>query len=412
MSQQGRQLLQMVKIVFVVLLMVGLSAALLSSLSSAKKRVIESKLREATEWRESSYYSAQQSAVPVDTAAGVSKSNESRPSMPVAHIKSFKATIDITPRKSVATDRAESIYETTFTAEITAINPDKSPAVRLELPLPPEIISLSDLELKINGDESQALQPEQNRLIWQGPMDNIQPSRIKVTYTAVGKGLYRLEPPPGKIIDELDITLRAHHTDVRMMDLSLQPAEPDRTEDGVTYHWAYKKLMYGRPIAMDVLGIAPVDRLGALSWLGPVGVLAFGTLLALLILAYRPNELDTWMLLLLVGAFAGGLPLMYFAQEFMPLTQAVLASAAVVLAIVAVRAATRFGAKVGLGGVLLLAIAVLAVVLTATIYEGYRSVLLTIGALFALTVAMILLPKAQQAFPKPEAICPPAPPVP
>jgi len=38
----------------------------------------------------------------------------------------------------------------------------------------------------------------------------------------------------------------------------------------------YKRLLFGGPIALDVLGVAPIDRLGELTWLGPASVVVFG----------------------------------------------------------------------------------------------------------------------------------------
>src|SRR5438552_19207445 len=85
------------------------------------------------------------------------------------------------------------------------------------------------------------------------------------------------------------------------------------------YTWDYKHLLFGRPIALDVLGIAPIDRLGELTWLGPGSVVIFGLLVGLIARAFRIQNIDRWMLLLIIGAFTGAYPLMYFAQEFISL---------------------------------------------------------------------------------------------
>ena len=69
------------------------------------------------------------------------------------------------------------------------------------------------------------------------------------------------------------------------------------------------------------------------------------------------------MLLLTVGTFAGAYPLMYFAQEYIPLGAAVLASAGLALAIIGVRAVTLMGVRLALVGVVLPAAAILAVTL-------------------------------------------------
>src|SRR5207248_8458738 len=106
------------------------------------------------------------------------------------------------------------------------------------------------------------------------------------------------------------------------------------------YTWDYKRLLFGRPIALDVLGIAPLDRLGELTWLGPASVVVFGLILGLIAHAFRIQNFDRWMLLLILGTFTGAYPLMYFAQEFTPLKAAIFISSAIVLLVVAIRSIT------------------------------------------------------------------------
>ncbi len=67
-----------------------------------------------------------------------------------------------------------------------------------------------------------------------------------------------------------------------MLELSLQPNSLEQSSDSTTYTWEYKRLVQARPIAIDVLGIAALDRLGELTWLGPLSVLVFGILIALI----------------------------------------------------------------------------------------------------------------------------------
>ena len=66
-----------------------------------------------------------------------------------------------------------------------------------------------------------------------------------------------------------------------MLELSLQPTKYVRGNGQTIYTWDYKNLLLGRPIALDVLGIAPIDRLGELTWLGPASVVIFGLRLLL-----------------------------------------------------------------------------------------------------------------------------------
>ncbi len=95
---------------------------------------------------------------------------------------------------------------------------------------------------------------------------------MTIAYSAVGKGLYNLQTPPCGILDTFHIDLTAVGSDVRMLELSLQPTKYVRGAGQTVYTWDYKRLLFGRPIALDVLGIAPIDRLGELTWLGPASV--------------------------------------------------------------------------------------------------------------------------------------------
>src|SRR5262249_27584470 len=142
------------------------------------------------------------------------------------------------------------------------------------------------------------------KLVWRGNLTaNATP--LSVTYTAVGKGLYELSVPPGGILDQFQISLAANGSDVRLLELSLQPTSLARSTGTTTYTWDYKRLLFGQPIRLDVLGIAPIDRLGELTWLGPLSVVVFGLLVGLIIQAAQVARFDRWMLLLTLGAFAG-----------------------------------------------------------------------------------------------------------
>ena len=95
----------------------------------------------------------------------------------------------------------------------------------------------------------------------------------------------------------------------------LQPNSLEQSSDSTTYTWEYKRLVQARPIAIDVLGIAALDRLGELTWLGPLSVLVFGVLISLIVLAHDPEKLNVWLVILVTGCFAAAYPLMYFLQD-------------------------------------------------------------------------------------------------
>jgi hypothetical protein len=144
---------------------------------------------------------------------------------------------------------------------------------------------------------------------------------------------------------------------------------------------------------LDVLGIAPIDRLGEVSWLGPLSLVVFGLVLGLFAYAYRITQFDRWTLLLVLGTYAGAYPLMYFAQEFISLRWAIAASCGVVLVIIAVRSMIAMGVRLALAGVVLPAILIFAVTLAAALRTNLQGILLTAETIAFFVFAMAVMPK-------------------
>jgi hypothetical protein len=260
------------------------------------------------------------------------------------------------------------------------------------LPLPPQIISLASLEVTVNSQPSSSVEIRGDKLVWFGSLP-AEATPMTIGYSAVGKGLYNLQMPPSGILETFHIDLTAVGSDVRMLELSLQPSKLVRSAGQTVYTWDYKNILFGRPIALDVLGIAPIDRLGELAWLGPLSVVVFGLLLGLVAHAFNINNFDRWMLLLVLGTFTGAYPLMYFAQEFISLNAAIFISSAIVVAIIAVRAVTIVGWRLALFGIILPAVTILAVTLVAAIYTRLQGILFASGGLVLFIVAMLLVPR-------------------
>jgi prepilin-type N-terminal cleavage/methylation domain-containing protein len=312
---------------------------------------------------------------------------------PRARVKTFAADIALTPRLSVGTATPESIYEADFTGQIEAVRPQNdSGECELELPLPPQIISLANLSVTAADRPSAQTILRNGKLVWRGNLTD-GPTVLNVAYTAVGKGLYELSVPPGTPLDRFQISLTANGSDVRLLELSLQPTDLARSAGITTYTWDYKRLLFGQPIRLDVLGIAPIDRLGELTWLGPVSLIVYGLLVGLFVHANSVTRFDRWMLLLTLGTFAGTYPLMYFAQEYISLTAAVLASVGTGLTIIAVRAISLMGIRLALTGILMPAVAIWGITLVAAIWPSLQGILLTVGALGFFLGAMMLIPR-------------------
>jgi hypothetical protein len=313
------------------------------------------------------------------------------PKRALAVISSFSATASLKPELSVGTAQPESIYTAQLKTTFAAANPSDGECEVL-LPLPPQIISLADLDVIVNGKPSDSIEIRGDKLVWSGTLP-ATPTPISIGYSAVGKGVYYLETPPGNILDTFHIDLTAVGSDVRMLELSLQPTKYSRNDGQTTYTWDYKHLLFGRPIALDVLGVASIDRLGELSWLGPASVVIYGLLLGLIANAFYIRNFDRWTLLLVLGTFTGAYPLMYFAQEFIPLNAAILISSAVVVIIIAIRSVTVMNLPLALLGIVLPAVAVLACTILAAIETRLQGLLITVVGLLFFIVAMALMPR-------------------
>jgi prepilin-type N-terminal cleavage/methylation domain-containing protein len=371
----------LIELLVVIVIIAVLAALLLPALSAAKKRALTKSL------------------APVHPAQAVSISeggpSNHGPERPVAIVKSFTAAVSLKPSLSVGTMDPESIYTARFSAAIQAFNPGNGGECEVLLPLPPQIISLADLQVTVNKQPSEAVEIRDNKLVWFGNLPP-QPTAMEVTYSAVGKGLYNLQTPPGSVLDTFHIDLTSEGSDVRMLELSLQPTTASRENGRTIYTWDYKHLLFGRPISLDVLGVAPIDRLGELTWLGPASVVIFGIILGLVAHAFGIQKFDRWMLLLVLGTFTGAYPLMYFAQEFISLNVAMLAAVALVLVIITVRAVTIMSVQLAIAGVVLPAVTLLTVTLMAAIHPRLQGILITGVGMALFIVAMLLIPRLQR----------------
>ena len=331
----------------------------------------------------------------LEQKTGQDTKGEAAAQLPLARLQAFTADVELTPRLSVGTATAESIYEARFVGKIRAVRPNEQAGdCEIQLPLPPQIISLADLSIKVADQPSERVILRSGKLVWRGVLP-VEPTSLDITYTAVGKGLYDLSVAPGGILDQFNISLVAKGSDVRLLELSLQPTSLERSGGTSTYRWNYEHLLFGQPVRLDVLGIAPIDRLGELTWLGPVSVIAFGLIVGLAVQAASATRFDLWMLLLTVGTFAGAYPLMYFAQEYISLGLAVLISAGIAIAIIGIRAITLMRAPWAIAGVILPAAAIMAITLLAAIWKPLQGILLTVEALGFFICAMTLMPKVR-----------------
>ena len=377
-----RRAFTLIELLVVIAVIAVLAALLLPALSRAKQKALRSSLKSAE-------------STPAAAPAEFARPAGTPPQRPLATIKSFTATVSLKPGLSVGTAQPESIYAAQLKSQFQASNPAGKSECEVLLPLPPQIISLADLEVTVNSRPSESVEIRGDKLVWFGTLSD-EPTPITIGFSAVGKGLYNLQTPPCGILDTFHIDVTAVGSDVRMLELSLQPTKLVRGNGQTVYTWDYKRLLFGRPIALDVLGVAPIDRLGELTWLGPASVVVFGLLLGLVANAFAIRNFDRWMLLLILGTFTGAYPMMYFAQEFIPLNTAIFALSAIVLLVITIRSVTIMGARLAVMGTVLPAAAILAVTLVAATHTRLQGLLITGTGLAVFIVAMLLMPRMKR----------------
>src|SRR3954454_5614972 len=143
----GSVALTLVELLVVIVILCVMIALLLPALSTSRRRSRMVQLMSEKKQAEMREAQAPRPApgAPVRTAAVVS---------------SFAGVVGLTPRLSVGTADPQSIYEATFSAHLEARGAEENKNAgdgggpgdsEIELPMPPEIISLADLTVTVDG---------------------------------------------------------------------------------------------------------------------------------------------------------------------------------------------------------------------------------------------------------------------
>src|SRR4026207_2097790 len=128
----------LIELLVVISIIAVLAALLLPALSAAKKKARRINMASAAP------------AAPAPRPPLARPDEALWPQRPLATVKSFAATVSLKPELSVGTAEPESIYTAHLKSKFQAFNPARAGECEVLLPLPPQIISLADLEITVN----------------------------------------------------------------------------------------------------------------------------------------------------------------------------------------------------------------------------------------------------------------------
>src|SRR4029079_19747931 len=122
------------------------------ALSTAKKKALRSSMNSGAQTR--------------STAPELQTVGANAAPLAAAVIKSFSASVSLRPGLSVGAAEPESIYTAQVKTKFQASHPNGGGECEVQLPLPPQIISLAGLQVTVNSAPSESVQIRADKLGW------------------------------------------------------------------------------------------------------------------------------------------------------------------------------------------------------------------------------------------------------
>jgi hypothetical protein len=282
-----------------------------------------------------------------------------------------------------------STYKVAFTGDYAFRNPaDREQRVTFEMEFPAEQAIYDDLVFTVDGEEV-VVETAGRTVRCVRPVPAGATARLRVGYRSQGLDSWRYAFG-GTVaqVREFRLTMTTNFKDIDFPENTISPTEKQETPAGWTLDWAYKNLLSGFQIGMQMPAkLQPGPLAGRISFFAPVSLLFFFFILFILT-TLRGIELHPMSYFFLAAAFFSfHLLLAYLVDHISIHTAFVVCSLVSIFLVVSylrLVVGMRFAA-VEAGAAQLIYLVLFSY---AFFFEGYTGLTITIGAILTLFVVM------------------------